>query len=207
MKNRPNFKKIKSYSEFEKYYWYRQELIQICKSLDIDYSGTKKELNNAIKEYFKGNFIKKKKLIKTTKKTTDSLTLDTKLLECNFAFNQKFRDFFKGKTGIKNFKFNTDMIATAKKVKQDGDVSFTLEDMLDVYYGKCEYAKYDHSSCQWNQFYKDFCADPSNSIFNNKLKVASILWKIVRDSTNDKIYTKNIVEDNYDKLKKYVIRR
>lgn len=201
MEQRPNFEDIKIFEEFSKYYWYREELIQICKNIGIDNYGSKLELNHNIEEYFKGNLIKKGKNNKKVKKTIDTLTLDTKLIECGFVFNQKFRDFFSEQTGIKNFKFNTDMAATSKKVKLDNDISFTLRDMLDTYYGKKEYAKYDNSSCQWNKFLKDFCADDSNNIFDNKLKVASKLWNIVRNSTNEKVYTKELVKENYDKLK------
>ncbi len=31
--NRPSFKEIKSFEEFNQYYWYREEISQICKSL------------------------------------------------------------------------------------------------------------------------------------------------------------------------------
>ena len=57
--NRPDFKDIKSFEEFNKYYWYREELSQICKSLTLEYRGTKQELNHIIEQYFKGNLIKK----------------------------------------------------------------------------------------------------------------------------------------------------
>ena len=30
--DRPEFDDIKDYAEFSKYYWYREELIRICKS-------------------------------------------------------------------------------------------------------------------------------------------------------------------------------
>ena len=46
--NRPDFKDIKSFEEFNKYYWYREELSQICKSLTLEYRGTKQELNYII---------------------------------------------------------------------------------------------------------------------------------------------------------------
>ena len=203
MNQRPSFKNIKSYQDFSKYYWYREELKQICKSIGIDYSGTKLELNHNIKEYFDGNAIKKKKSIIKSKVITDKLTLDTKLLECGFCFNQKFRDFFIEQTGINNFKFNADMVATSKKVRQDNDTSFTLQDMLDIYYGKKEYAKYDNSSCEWNKFLKDFCADENNSIYSNKLKVASILWNEVRNGAKEKVYTKDLVREYSDKIKDY----
>lgn len=200
MEKRPDFNEIKSYGEFTKYYWYREELSAICKQLGIDHSGSKSELNYNIEQYFTGNIVQKKKSSKKQKVIADTLTLDTKLLECGFCFNQKFRDFFSEQTGISNFKFNTDMVATSKKVKQDNDTSFTLGDMLDIYYGKKEYAKYDNSSCQWNKFLKDFCADERNGIFRNKLKTAAILWKIVRESTLPKVYTYDLVEKYEDLL-------
>lgn len=200
---RPQFKDIKSYDEFKKHYWYLEELKQICKDLKIDYSGGKIELNHNIEEYFKGNLVKKKQVIKKSKSVVDVLTLDTKLVECGFVFNQKFRDFFIKQTGIENFKFNADMVATAKKVKLDNDDTFTLGDMLDIYYGKKEYAKYDNSSCQWNKFLRDFCADGKTDVFNNKLKAASKLWSIVRDSPMDKVYSRQLLDENWDILNKY----
>ncbi|EFO54894.1 hypothetical cytosolic protein [Streptococcus infantis SK1302] len=41
IKSRPEFDKIVSFDEFSKYYWYRDELSQICKSLGLEYRGTK----------------------------------------------------------------------------------------------------------------------------------------------------------------------
>ena len=57
MENRPDFVKIKSFEEFSQFYWYREELQKICKSLGIDSSGMKAELNHNIEEYFRGNRI------------------------------------------------------------------------------------------------------------------------------------------------------
>ena len=56
---RPSFKDIESFEEFNKYYWYREELSQICKSLGLEYRCTKKELNYIIEQYFKGNKVEK----------------------------------------------------------------------------------------------------------------------------------------------------
>ena len=92
------------------------------------------------------------------------------------------------------------MVATVKKVKEMGDESFTLGDLLDVYYGKKTYARYDKVSLQWNKFVKDFCADPATTKFSNKLKVAARLWKEVRESTREKIYTHELLEEYKEKL-------
>ncbi len=125
---RPKFDEITSFDEFKKYYWYRDELSQICKSLGLEYRGTKQELNYIIEQ---------------------------------------------------------------------------IGDLLKVYYGESDYAKYDNSVCQWNQFYKDFCADECSCNYSNKLKVASIIWKEVRDSENEKIYSNNLLTEYAYKLEGY----
>ena len=209
MEERPPFSEIKSFLEFSKYYWYREELQQICRQLGIDSTGMKLELNHNIEEYFKGNLIKKKpenaaKSPRAHAKKSDApLSLDTGLIECGFCFSQRFRDFFSAQTGISNFKFNTDMVATAKKVRETGDTSFTLGDMLDVFYGRKTYAKYDNSCLQWNKFVKDFCTDPASAHFSDKLKAASIIWKEVRESTREKIYTSDLLTEFAEKLKPF----
>ena len=202
IKSRPEFDKITSFDEFNKYYWYREEISQICKSLGLEYRGTKQELNHIIEQYFKGNLIKKSS-IKNTKKQVENITLDTPLLECGFSFNAKFREYFSALTGISPFKFTADMATAWRKVKSEKNIKFTIEDLLKVYYGKSDYAKYDNSVCQWNQFLKDFCADENSRNYSNKLKVASILWKEVRNSEKKKIYSKNLLTEYTYKLEEY----
>ena len=201
-KTRPEFGKIKSFEEFNKYYWYREELSQICKSLGLEYKGTKQDLNHIIEEYFKGNLIKKSS-IKNKKKQVEVITLDTPLLECGFSFNTYFREYFSSLTNVSPFKFTADMATAWRKVKKENDLSFTIKDMLKVYYGESEYAKYDNSVCQWNQFLKDFCSDENSQNYSNKLKVASILWKEVRNSKNEKIYSKDLLNEYGGKIKEY----
>ena len=192
--NRPDFNNIKSFEEFNRYYWYREELSQICKSLGLEYRSTKQELNYIIEQYFKGNRIEKS-VRKVNKKQAEAITLNTPLLECGFSFNQKFREYFSVVTGIDPFKFNANMATAWRKVKAENDLNFTIQDMLKVYYGESDYAKYDHSVCQWNQFLKDFCSDEFSDFYSNKLKVAAILWKEVRDSTNEKIYSRQLLDE------------
>ena len=202
METRPDFDKITSFDQFNKYYWYREEISQICKSLGLEYRGTKQELNHIIEAYFKGNLIKKSPR-KKVKKQVENISLDSPLLECGFSFNAKFREYFAAVTGISPFKFTADMATAWRKVKSEKDGNFTIQDLLKVYYGQSDYAKYDHSVCQWNQFLKDFCADKNSGHYSNKLKVAAILWKEVRDSDKEKIYSDNLLRDYEDKIKDY----
>ena len=201
-KTRPEFGKIKSFEEFNKYYWYREELSKICKSLGLEYKGTKQDLNHIIEEYFKGNLIKKSS-IKNKKKQVEKITLDTPLLECGFSFNTYFREYFSSLTNVSPFKFTADMATAWRKVKKENDLSFTIKDMLKVYYGESDYAKYDNSTCQWNKFLKDFCADENSQNYSNKLKVASILWKEVRNSKKEKVYSKKLLTEYKGKIKDY----
>ena len=199
---RPNFDDITSFDEFIKYYWYREELMQICKSLGLEYRGTKQELNNIIEQYFKGNLIKKR-LTKNKKVNKKIVTLNSSLLECGFSFNSKFREYFSSLTKVSPFKFTADMAAAWRKVKRENNSAFTIRDLLNVYYGDLDYAKYDNSACQWNQFLKDFCADENSYSYSNKLKVASILWKEVRDSKGEKTYSKDLLIKYAFKIREY----
>ncbi|PNM83067.1 MULTISPECIES: SAP domain-containing protein [Streptococcus] len=204
MKDRPDFTTMKTYQEFSHYYWYRTELADICKQLGLEYSGIKTELEEEIKQYFAGNVVQKKVPLKTKKKQGIELTLDTPLLSCGFAFNTRFREFFAQQTGVSSFKFTADMAAAWRKVKAEKDGEFTLRDMLAIYQGQSTYAKYDNTSCQWNQFVKDFCADKNNAAFQQKLKVAAILWQKVKHSTASKVYHQQLVKNYWDDIFMYL---
>ena len=199
MNVRPSFEEIKSFDEFSKYYWYREELVKICRLLGIGASGYKAELNKRIEEYFNRKLCGKELEISEkrhshckTKNLVKELSLETGLIEFEFRFSQEFRDFFSAQTGIKNFK--ADMVASVRKVRETEDRAFTLGDLLDIFYRKKSYAQYDKVSLQWNKFVKDFCADPATAQFSDKLKLAARLWKKVRESSGEKIYRHDLLE-------------
>lgn len=201
--DRPDFDEIKDYEEFSKYYWYRDELINICKSHGLKAPSGKIELNKVIEAYFSGVKLlpdRKPKSRKNTAPAVANLTPETGLIECGFTFGNKFREFFRQQTGEKNFKFNVDMVATVKAVKEAGDERFTLGDLLDIYYGKKTYAVYDKSALQWNRFVKDFCEDEATSFYKERLKAAAALWKIVRDSDMKKEYSRALLEKYKDAI-------
>lgn len=201
---RPDFDSIKSFEEFNKYYWYREELIKICKARGLKADGSKIELYKVIEAFFSGEkILPQSKMNKNSrsgrKKIVTDLTLDTGLIECGFTFGPRFREFFSKQTGEERFKFNVDMVATAKAVKESGDETFTLGDLLDIYYGKKTYAKYDKSMLQWNKFVHDFCADDATLVFDERLKAAAALWKIVRESDKPIVYSHELL-DKYKEI-------
>lgn len=199
---RPEFNKLQSFEEFNQYYWYKEELVHILKDLNLKYTGTKQDLYEVISEHFKGNDIKQVKSSKIKKK--EEVSLHASVLRCGFSFNEKFRNYFSSLTGIKDFKFNADMATTIRKVKKEKDYSFTIENLLQVYYGTLDYASYDHSLCWWNQFLKDFCQDERSHIYTNKLKVAAILWQEVKDSTSKKVYRSELLDIHQEKINDYL---
>ena len=120
--NRPDFDDIRDYAEFSKYYWYRDELIRICRSHGLKAPSSKIELNKVIEAYFSGEMILLDKKVpgRRKKAVVTELTPDTGLIECGFTFGNRFREFFSEQTGEENFKFNVDMAATVKAVKSCG---------------------------------------------------------------------------------------
>lgn len=198
MDSRPPFSSFSSYEEFCQYYWYREELIQICKSIGARHTGSKQELLNV-------NLLLPVSLPKNKGKNQEEITLDTGILECDFTFSQRMRLFFSEITGQTPFKFTADMVATVKKVKEEQDSSFTIRNLLDVYYGRGVYAKFDNSSCQWNQFVKDFCRDVNSEKYHPKMKAAALLWSFVRKSKEEKVYKSSLLERYNEELKKYKI--
>ncbi len=196
---RPEFDSLKDYAEFSKYYWYRDELIRICKDHGLKSDGSKMELNRIVEAYFSGEkILPERKTARKRKAIVTDLTLNTGLLECGFTFGNIFREFFRQQTGEDNFKFNVDMVATVKAVKENGDENFTLGDLLDIYYGKKVYATYDRSALQWNKFVKDFCEDEATKVFSERLKAAAALWKIVRESDMEKKYSRELLDKYQD---------
>lgn len=203
MTHRPDFFAVSSYDVFEKYYWYREELQEICRKLHINPKGTKQELNERIKMYFDGRRMENVQHA-ASRRSDGPIALSTPLLHCGFAFNDTFRAFFSEQTGVEPFKFTANMAAAWRRVRQENDESFTLQDMLNVFEGTSDYAVYDAGACQWNQFFKDFCADTRNKRYKNKMKTAAVLWRIVRDSTEKKVYSYDLVQKYETLLEKDV---
>jgi len=194
---RPEFSRIKTYEEFAKYYWYRDELLGICRKLGLSSSGGKHELEEIIRQHFEGTLdaakLKKKKTTgrKPMKnKAAEPYTAETSVVLAGFTCGPKGRLFFEKETGIVPFHFTADMAACIKKARTENDESFTLGDLIDVFYGKKTYAVYDKSVCQWNQFLKDYFADRGKK---GSKEEACRLWKIVRDSDKPKVYSKNLL--------------
>ena len=194
---RPEFSSISTYEEFSKYYWYRDELLAICRKLGVSSTGGKHELEDIIRQHFAGTLdaakLKKPRATSRTAKKrypSEPYTRNTSVVLSGFTCGNAGRAFFEAETGIVPFHFTADMVACIKKARTENDESFTLGDLADVFYGKETYATYDKSVCQWNQFLKDYFADRGK---NGTAEEARALWKKVRDSDKPKVYTPELL--------------
>lgn len=190
-------------SEFEQTYYYKTELVKLCRQLKLPTSGTKAELNSYIREYLNGTSATRIKPLRRKKRhhplAYEEINLDTKLLDSGFSFNQEARKWFADYFGVKKFSFNKKMAIIKRKAETDHDTEMTVGDLI------LEMQNWDQSKTnlsieeetyQWNNFVRDFFKDQATAQYRHRLKVASILWKKVRMSKKSKIY-------HHDLLKKY----
>ncbi|MCO6542663.1 MAG: SAP domain-containing protein [Lactobacillus sp.] len=182
--------------EFQQYYWYKQELQEICRQYHLPVNGTKAELTQYILRLLQGEKPQAIKPLRNTSTTflltANQITLKTKLLASNFRLNDQARQFFANYFHKENFHFKKSMAIKLRAVQQNQDQNATVQDLVEAYIhpnaSKINNTD-EEKTYQWNNFVKDFCADPQTEKFPNKLKAAAILWKHVRDSNLPKTYT------------------
>jgi hypothetical protein len=208
---RPEFTKDMTITEFNSYYWYRKDLIDICKRLGLDNDGSKSELEHRLKNYLNGvetGSNRKKLNKKRMNNDMGEISLDMKIIEGGFRFNSEARTFFKNYFNTSKFSFTREMGLAVRAAEENNDLDMNVQDLIDIYTHKKEVdptkVQTSIKTCQWNNFYKDFCNDPRNKIFKNKMKVASILWNIIKESREVKKYNHRLVEENMDLIKNYI---
>lgn len=160
---RPNLTKGISVESFRDYYWLKEELQSFCRENGISASGSKIEISDRIETFLLTGEIKKpirkSKANKKIKPQTD-LSLDTVITE-NHRCSQDVRAFFK--TVIPKFHFSTYIQNYFKN-----NVGQTYRDVINAWYEEEErkkdpsYKKKIAPQFEYNQFIRDFFADPKN---------------------------------------------
>lgn len=191
----------KSTTEFEHTYYYKTDLVKICKSLSLPASGTKAELNSYITAYLNGTpatQIKYKRRQKSRRSLThQEINLDTKLVGSGFSFNNEARRWFANYFGVKNFSFKKEMAIIKRKAEAENDTKITIRDLIyHMEHWKQEEigSVAEEQTYQWNNFVRDLFEDPATEKYQDRLKVAAILWKLVRESSNNKIYSHGLLK-------------
>lgn len=203
----------KSIAEFEHTYYYKTDLLKICKLLSLPASGTKAELNSYITTYLNGmpaTQIKPKRRQKSIRSLTyQEINLDTKLVGSGFLFNNEARRWFADYFGVKNFSFKKEMAIIKRKAEVENDTNITIRDLIYriEHWNQEEIESVaEEQTYQWNNFVCDFFKDSVTIKYEDRLKVAAILWNKVKKSSNSKIYTHNLLQQYQKEIECYKIK-
>lgn len=207
---RPKFKSIKSVSEFESYYWYREELKEVCKEIGISSSGAKADLEERLKSYLKlgpDRFRKQAEnsidqSVKRKKKESRKITLDSKVILEGIRFDSDFREFCRNHYRLSKFNFTKAMAEAVRDAEKQGNLSLSVKDLLYVYENPPVQERADDRVLRWNRFVKEFHSDLKTAGFANKLRIAAFLWKKVRDRRGDKKYNSSLLDEFAKEIRK-----
>ncbi|MEI1277500.1 SAP domain-containing protein [Leptospira venezuelensis] len=204
MKLRPSFEKIKTISEFESHYWYREELQEICTGLKISSKGAKAELEERLRSYIKlgrDMFLKKENTsispisIRRKNKSGKEITLKSKIIPEGIRFDSKFREFCRDYYGLKKFSFTKAMAEAVRDAEKVGNLKLSVQDLLKVYENPPKEERPDDRVLRWNRFVKDFHSSTKTSPLKNKLNIAAFLWGKVRDRPGSKKFDPSLLKE------------
>lgn len=212
MSNRPQFDAKMTSEVFVSFYWYKTELEQICREYKLPSYGTKAELTDYIVKFLDGvpssNIKSVRKIRRDTSKKLQSMDigLNTKLLNSGFSLNKEARKFFEDYYNVPKFSFRKSMAIKMRDVEKNGDTKATVADLIHVI--ENEEKDITHSkeeqTYQWNNFVRDFMNDELSKKYKDPMKVAAILWKLVRNSNQEKKYSHDLMIKNNKLIEMYL---
>ncbi len=163
---RPDFKDINSGAEFNRWYWLKQEMVEICRHANLPTTGRKFVLRDRIMYALDNNGkvapepVSKKKTSKFNWAKSE-LTLNT-IITDNISFGQNLRRFMKSQVDRK-FSFNTEFMDWAKN-----NAGKTLKDAVDQWLfledrkKSPDYKSTIADNNMYNQYMRDFMNDNPN---------------------------------------------
>lgn len=187
---RPNLTKDISTESFKAFYWLKEELQSFCRKNGLSASGSKIEISDRIEIFLRTGEIKKPVRKSRVNKTIDSqvdLSLDTVITE-NHRCSQDVRVFFK--TVIPKFHFSTYIQNYFKN-----NVGKTYRDAVNAWFEEEErkkdpsYKKNIAPQFEYNQFTRDFFADPKNQ--GKSRDEAIEAWNEIKKLPGSNKYTPN----------------
>ncbi|RUL53544.1 DUF6434 domain-containing protein [Lysinibacillus antri] len=174
---RPELTKNITLQNFNDFYWLKEELQSFCKEVGMSASGSKMELTERIQTFLTtGEMTKPSRTKRVHKKSSGPLTLDTVIPE-NHRCSQEVRAFFQ--SVIPKFHFSTYIQNYFKT-----NIGKTYRDVVNAWYAEEErkkdpsYSKDIASQFEYNQFIRDFFADPNNKGRNRKEAIEA--WNTIK---------------------------
>ena len=189
---RPNLTKEIKMKDFNDFYWLKEELQSFCRENGMSASGSKIEIRARIETFLRtGEIIKpsRKSNGNCKAKSQTKLSLDTVITE-NHRCSQDVRFFFK--TVIPNFHFSTHIQNYFKN-----NIGKTYRDVVDAWYEEKErkkdpsYKKEISPQFEYNQFIRDFFADPYNN--GKSRKEAIEAWNTIKKLPGSNKYNSQAV--------------
>jgi len=211
---RPQFSRDLSLKQFSAYYWYKDELAAVCRQAGLETSGTKAELQNRITDFLRTGKIPKRSRrgrfsqIRKTAAAKTVISLSTRLIPEGFKFNRTTRGFFAKYYNVKKFSFTKEMAAALRDAEKRGDLEMTVADLVAVYEkNKNQKAKAARQSAeektyQWNSFVRDFNREARTRGLANRIQVAALLWRQVRDRAGVKTYSPQLLGEFAEAINK-----
>lgn len=186
---RPTLSKEINVQKFSDFYWLKEELQAFCRDNGISASGSKIEIADRIKIFLQTGEIKKplrKANSKTEIQTREVLSLDTVITE-NHRCSQVVRAFFKEaihptfhfSTYIQNYLKNNSGKTYRDVVKAWHEEEQRLKDP--------SYQKEIAPQFEYNQFTRDFFADPNNK--GKSREEAIKAWNRIKKLPGSNTYT------------------
>ncbi|GGE55618.1 DUF6434 domain-containing protein [Priestia taiwanensis] len=183
---RPALTKEIHIEDFRAYYWLKEELQSFCRQHGMSASGSKGDITERIDVFLRTGEIQKPVRKRVSKPTENVvLTLHTVITE-HHRCSQHVRAFFKEVIGPK-FHFSTYIQTYFKQ-----NVGKTYQDVVNAWHEEEKrkkdpmYKKEISSQFEYNQFTRDFFADPAN---NGKSRQDAIdAWKEVKNKRGSRRY-------------------
>ncbi|MBY0221291.1 DUF6434 domain-containing protein [Mammaliicoccus sciuri] len=176
---RPELTRDLDVHNFRDFYWLKEELQSFCRENGISASGSKTELTERIAIFLDTGKIEKptrKRSSFSTETKLEELNLDTVIAE-NHRCSQVVRGFFQ--SVIPKFHFSTHIQNYFK-----ANAGKTYRDVVEAWYEEEErkkdpsYNKQIGPQFEYNQFIRDYFADPQNK--NKKREDAIKAWNKIK---------------------------
>lgn len=168
--NRPDLNKEMSSSEFQSFYYLKEELTAFCRENGLPVSGGKTEIAERIVYFLDTGRVLHNSRAKKKAPVVGVISENTKI-EPDFVCSEKHRAFFKERIG-KSFSFN---VAFQKWLK--GNAGKTYGDAIEAYYEILEEKKKGKTvidkQFEYNTYIRDFFAANSNKSLDEAIKC----WK------------------------------
>lgn len=169
---RPTLTKEVCVRDFKDYYWLKEELQTFCRENGLRASGSKLEIAARIEVFLTtGEIQKPSRKVKAKVRTTEPLGLDTVITE-NHRCSQEVRAFFKTAIHPK-FHFSIYIQNYFKN-----NIGKTYRDVVDAWHEEEKrkkdpaYKKEIAPEFEYNQFIRNFFADPQNKGKNREEAIA-----------------------------------